>query len=133
MNCIFVLCKTRFCSCIIFTFLANSDYMKFFVPSIKMFLVANTKEGLIFRDRLIGFVSYPKSSNCKKLSNFFKNKMKNSIIYVSYNSLFTSRKPVFGTQSRLPSHSSLRKNIIVENCRVDSWNCKRQWFNCGIC
>ena len=119
-------------SCIIFTFLANSDYMKFFVPSIKMFLVANTKEGLIFRDRLIGFMSYPNLVIVKNV-NFSKNKMQNSIIYVSYNSLFTSRKPVFGTQSRLPSHSSLRENIIVENCRVDSWNCKRQWFNCGIC
>ena len=116
-------------SCIIFTFLANCDYMKFFVPSIKMFLVANTKEGLIFRDRLIGFVSCPNLVIVKNV-NFSKNKMN---FFKLINSLFTSRKPVFGTQSRFPSHSSLRKNIIVENCRVDSWNCKRQWFNCGIC
>ena len=61
-------------SCIIFKFLANSDYMKFFVPSIKMFLVANTKEGLIFRDRLIGFVSYP-NLVIEKNVNFSKNKM----------------------------------------------------------
>ena len=61
-------------SCIIFKFLANCDYMKFFVPSIKMFLVANTKEGLIFRDRLIGFVSYPNLVIVKNV-NFSKNKM----------------------------------------------------------
>ena len=44
---------THIIYCTIFTFLTNCDYMKF-LPSIKMFLVAQTKGGLILRDRLIG-------------------------------------------------------------------------------